>query len=159
MKIELEYPYDDYAGYLVTNPENRRNVCLIHKATRHRTTVSYARYLMSVKERRILSCDEQVDHKDGDKTNDTIENLQIISRADNIRKSFIEKGRTRKMAKMSCPNCRKIFIRPISLTYLQKGGHYTSCSRQCSYDILKKGLSIKELKQLGSDQIIEYFRK
>lgn len=159
MKIELEYPYNNYKGYLVINPENRKNVCLVHKTTFKRTTISYARYLMSVKEKRILLPEEHVDHKDGNKTNDVIYNLQILTKGDNNRKSVIESNRTLKMVKMICPNCENIFEKPLRLTHLQKKGHYTSCSKKCSYKILSKGLSVSELKLLGINQIIEYFRK
>ena len=44
-------------------------------------------------------------------------------------------------------------------THLQKKGHYTSCSRKCSYEILSKKLTILELKNLGDNQIIKYYRK
>ena len=84
MKIQLEYPFNDYAGYLVINPEGRKNICLIPlDKTKKRTTISYARYLVSVNEKRILSKKEQVDHIDGNKTNDVISNLQILSAKEN----------------------------------------------------------------------------
>lgn len=47
---------------------------------------SYARYLMAVKLGRYMTEDETVDHVDNDKTNDIIENLQVLSLGDNIRK-------------------------------------------------------------------------
>lgn len=159
MKIKLEYPYESYDGYLVTNSENRKNVCLIDKVTKKRTTISYARYLMSVKEQRILFPEEQVDHIDGNKTNDSVNNLQILSKGDNNRKNVMETNRTRKMVKMICPNCNNIFEKPLNMTHLQRKGHYTSCSKKCSYAILTKGLSIAELKLLGANQVIEFFRK
>ena len=159
MKIQLEYPYDDYNGYLVTNSENRKNICLVHKTNYSRTTISYARYLMSVKEKRKLLPEEQVDHIDEDKTNDIIYNLQILSKADNNRKSFIVRNKTRKMVQLVCPNCNIIFERCLNNTHLQKKGHYTSCSRKCSYEILSKKLTILELKNLGDNQIIKYYRK
>lgn len=159
MKLILEYPYQDFDGYLVTNPEGRKNICLVHKDSKKRTTVSFARYLMSIHEQRILLKNEQVDHIDGNKKNDVIENLQIISSSENILKSAKERNRTRKMVKLQCPNCNKVFEKPLNNTHLQKKGHYTSCSRKCSSLILSKGLSINELKLLGINQIIEHFRK
>lgn len=41
--------------------------------------ISYSRYLMCVKEGRILSKNEEVDHIDNNKTNDDPSNLQIIT--------------------------------------------------------------------------------
>ena len=159
MKTKLEYPYDDYDGYIVINSENRKNICLVNKITKNKTTISYARYLMSVKEKRKLLNSEHVDHIDGDKTNDIIENLQILSIGDNNRKKVIETNSTRKMVKMICPNCNQIFEKPLNNTHLQKKGNYTSCSKKCSYKILSKKLNNSELKLLGENQIIEFFRK
>ena len=159
MKIETQYPYEEYAGYLVTNPENRRNVCLVHKTTKKRTTVSYARYLMSVKEKRVLLRTEEVDHKDGDKTNDSIDNFKILSKGDNIRKSVIESGRTRKMVELKCPSCENNFIRKLGQSHLQKGSAFTLCSKKCLHEILKKGLSKNEMIELGKNQIVRQFRK
>jgi len=55
MKIELEYPFNITwkRGYIVTNPENRKNV-LLYNSQPDRTTISYARYLMSVSLKRFL---------------------------------------------------------------------------------------------------------
>jgi len=159
MKIQLEYPYADYNGYLVVNSEGRRNVCLVHKLSKKRTTVSYARYLVSVHLKRVLLPNEQVDHIDGIKSNDILENLQILSKLDNNRKNVVETNRSRKMVRMTCPNCDKVFEKAFNSTHLQKKGHYTSCSKKCSYTILSKGFSITELKMLGNTQVIEVFRK
>lgn len=159
MKIITEYPYDNYIGYLVTNKDPRRNICLIHKDTRHRTTISYARYLMSVKEKRILLPEEHVDHIDGNRLNDDVKNLQILSATNNNIKSIIQNNRTEILVKMICPNCNNVFIKPLRNTYIKKKGYYTTCSKQCLYKILSKKLSIQELKELGNNQIIEQFRK
>lgn len=159
MKIETQSPFNDYNGYIVINPENRKNVCLVHKHTKKRTTVSFARYLMSVKENRILSKEEHVDHIDGNKTNDAIENLQILSIKENNVKKIKETGRTEKMVELKCPGCETIFSRPVRSSHIIKKGHYSACSKKCSYGILKLGLSIDQLKELGSNQIVRYYRK
>ena len=107
-KIELEYPYceDWKIGYLVTNGDNRKTV-LLYNSHNDRSSTQYARYLMAVKLKRYLREDETVDHIDNDKTNDCVENLQILSRADNTRK-------TQKKAdyKCVCPICGKEFVVP-----------------------------------------------
>lgn len=159
MKIETEHPFEDYCGYIVINPDGRRSICLKHKQNKSRTTTSYARYLMSVKEGRKLSSAEHVDHIDGDKTHDSIDNLQILSPKENNIKKFVETDSTRKMVEMRCHSCSKTFSRPLNNTFLQKKGSYSACSRQCSYNILKKGLSVEELKELGNSQIIRHYRK
>jgi len=156
MNIKTEFPYNEYKGYIVINKENRRHVCLVHTITKQRTTTSYARYLISVKEGRILTNLEEVDHINGDKTDDSLDNLQILSKNENIRKSFSH--RSRKMVEMTCPNCNEIFSKPLNCTHLQKKGKYTSCSSKCSYEVLKNGYSIEQLRELGKNQIIRHYR-
>jgi hypothetical protein len=87
MKIELEYPYNqDYkTGYIIDGSENRKTVILIANDNSYHST-SYARYLMSTYLKRYLLDTETVDHINEDKTDDRIENLQILSSTDNIKK-------------------------------------------------------------------------
>jgi predicted RNA-binding Zn-ribbon protein involved in translation (DUF1610 family) len=159
MKIETQIPFEEYNGYIVVNSQNRRNVCLVHKETKKRTTVSFARYLMCVKEKRILFKEEQVDHIDGDKTNDVIENLQILTIKENNIKKIKETGKSEKMVELKCPNCGVSFYRPVRSSHIGKKGHYSACSKKCSYLVLKLGLSVEELKNLGQNQILKYYRK
>lgn len=87
MKITVEPPFAGIwkHAYLVKNKENRTMVCLVN-SKEDRTTISLARYKMSVKLGRLLADDEQVDHIDNDKTNDSIDNLQLLSPAENMEK-------------------------------------------------------------------------
>ena len=88
MKITLQTPYkEDWKfGYLVINPENRRTVILFND-NNNRSSVSYARYQLAVKLQRYLTNNEFADHIDNDKTNDDINNLQILTRKENNLKS------------------------------------------------------------------------
>lgn len=88
MKIELESPFKEKwkCGYIVVNPENRRNV-ILYNTGETSTTISYARYLMSVKLGYIVPDGLEVDHKDDDKTNDDINNLQILTKPQNREKA------------------------------------------------------------------------
>lgn len=83
----IEYPYSTMykRAYITTNDEGRRLVIFIQNGKPVHGT-PYARYLMAVKLGRFLRDDEQVDHIDNDKTNDAIENLQILTQTENIRK-------------------------------------------------------------------------
>lgn len=55
-------------------------------------TVLWARYKLEKKLGRPLRKGETVDHKDDDKTNDRLNNLQVLSLADNVRKSATGKA-------------------------------------------------------------------
>lgn len=159
MKIETKFPFEKYHGYLLTNREDRQMVCLRHKKTKRRTTISYARYLVSVKEKRILDKSEQVDHINGNKKDDSINNLQILTIKENNIKKFIERGATRKMIELICPACNNNFEKEFGNCFLQKGNHFTCCSRKCLYNVLKNGYSVNQLKKIGKSQIVRRFRR
>lgn len=135
-QILLEKPYSDIwsRGYIVVNPEGRKTLILYNSPT-YRSSTQYARYLLSVKIGRFLTDAETVDHIDGDKTNDSIDNLQILSRTENNRKTFKKKD-----VELICPVCGKHFIR----TRTQLRGRLeraskndVCCSRKCVYKKLK----------------------
>lgn len=133
MKIQLQKPYSDIwrEGYLVTNKENRKMILLVGKSD-ERSTTSYARYLLSVNLCRFLLEEETVDHIDGDKTNDSIDNLQILSREDNIRKS----SKKITMVSFICDFCKKSFSLPKRQTYGKRKTR--CCSRICSASIQRE---------------------
>ena len=89
MRIELQSPYKELykRGYLRQDKQGRRRVDLVN-SEQDRTTVSYARYLVSVKEGRLLLPDEEVDHIDNDGSNDDIHNLQILSKEEHKAKTI-----------------------------------------------------------------------
>lgn len=136
-EIILEKPYSDKwrKGYIVTNPEGRQNLILFN-SRKDRSTTQYARYLLAVKLGRLLSPKETVDHIDGDITNNDLDNLQILSRAENIRKSCKKPD-----VELICPNCTSVFYR--TRTQLRGRTHRIEtnsiyCSRKCSYQSMKK---------------------
>ena len=119
-------------GPILHRKEGRRLVCLVAMDKSHRTSTSYARYLMSIELGKRLAKTAHVDHIDGDKLNDTLENLQVISLAENNKKAALERGVERTYAALRCPGCGRRFVRERRQTHLAKGGIYTACSRSCS---------------------------
>ena len=95
-----------------------------------KTSVSYARYLMSVSLGRYLSRNEHVDHINGNKMDDRIENLQILSQHENNIKSVRENNLTRKTTEFKCPVCGVLFIRA-SHNYNYRPNFKPTCSRRC----------------------------
>lgn len=130
MKINLEYPFnqDWRSGYLrESKKDNRKRVDLVNNNT-DRTTISYARYLMSVKLGRYLTENEEVDHHDTDCTNDDITNLKLMSTEEHLLKTSKENSTGRTMVTIECPYCKKVFER-------EKRNVKTKlsfCSRSCS---------------------------
>lgn len=132
-RVSAEAPYGDYYLYVVWHKsEGRRFAVLVSKTNgRVRTTISYARYLMAVKLGRKLEKQEQVDHIDNDKTNDVIDNLQILTSKENLRKEAQRRGVSYVVFK--CPTCGRIFEKKKCNTFLGKGsGHCSFCSRECA---------------------------
>jgi len=74
---------------IISGTVKRRRVVLQDKKNyRKKTSMNYARYLMCLKENRLLSSDEEVDHIDENPLNDSIDNLQILSKPENHKKHY-----------------------------------------------------------------------
>ena len=63
-------------------PDGRKHV-IITNDDGSKTTRSYPRYLLEEKLGRALLPEETVDHIDGDHTNDSLDNLRVLTRAEN----------------------------------------------------------------------------
>src|SRR6185312_479482 len=79
---------------------------------------------------RLLTKDEIVHHKDHDRKNNVITNLDIMTNSAHAKMHGLKHGR--KMVKFKCPNCKNIFSRRSGNTHLWRNGTYTTCSRKCS---------------------------
>lgn len=136
MKIELEKPFSEKwrKGYIVKNPENRQNV-ILYNSDQDRKTISLARYNMGVKLGHEVPANVQVDHIDNDKTNDSIENLQLLSPGDNRAK---EEQRYRDedqcLYGYECNYCGARFLLTASKrsTRIFSGSVLAFCSNKCS---------------------------
>jgi hypothetical protein len=103
-----------------------------------RLCLTLARFLYQEYIGRILSSKEEVDHIDENKLNDSIENLQILSEAENIRKSNTHNKTKYFQLKEICFWCDKKFIltpkqQQQKVADLKRGrnpNYY--CSRSCS---------------------------
>lgn len=163
MVEEAKHPFCGYRVYSLPPAEKdgRISVALVKVGDRNnRITMSKARYLMSVYLGRILESDEHVDHIDNDCTNDTINNFQLLTLAENNAKAARIMGR--KWARLKCPYCNKVFEKPLNQTFLAKGGAFTACSRKCSGKIRNRmqhfGID-KDLQKVLNENIIKEFRK
>lgn len=129
-KIKLGFPYNEKwkTGYLVTNKENRKTVILVNKKD-DRSSTQYARYLLAVSLGRFLTDKETVDHIDNDKTNDSLDNLQILSKAENIIKACKQPD-----VELTCPICSTGFYRTLTQLRGKKDkaeANMIACSRSC----------------------------
>jgi len=136
MLIEAQEPFKGYKVYKVFHEKQGRYYAQLKNIyTSSRTTITYAKYLMCVKLKRILCSEEEVDHIDGNKLNDNIDNLQILSRKNHVKKST--KGET--YIECICDMCEVKFLRT-----KQRANHTRDknkkcfCSRACASIFLMK---------------------
>jgi HNH endonuclease len=120
-------PYDGYKVYgpYLHKKEGRRMIVLVSGI--HRTSTSYARYLMSMKLGRLLDPLEEVDHKDDNKLNDDINNLQILNHQQNS-----SKNRSPTMITLVCPWCNNEFERERRQVLHKPRKYPACCSRSCA---------------------------
>lgn len=133
MKIPAHPPFEDYAVYKGQRDNGRFYVTLVHKITKKHRLMSYARYRLSVKLGRELLSGEEADHRNGNRSDDTLKNLQVLPKLSNLRKAIIETGRSAKFTELSCPECGVAFVRESrTVKSRQKNGCQLFCSRLCS---------------------------
>ena len=110
--------------YIIINKENRKTALLRGCNCKKKLTLSYAKYLYTSHYQCDVPIGEEIDHINGDKTDDRIENLQKISKAYNIRKD--RKGQEMVMRK--CPVCGVEFLFPSRNLSTRPN---PCCSRRC----------------------------
>lgn len=150
MVLNLESPFKEIwrKAYLRVGKDGRKRVDLVNWPD-SRTTISYARYLLSVKECRFLEDWEEADHKDGDRTNDELSNLQILTKDEHKAKTKVElSGLT--ILSYLCANCGNEFERRQG----QVRGENPFCSRACNAKYNRKHNGwIGNYKELDETQI------
>lgn len=126
MKIEISDYYKEkgYSSvYVSTNKEPRR-VATLRKDNKEMTSMSYAKYLYTSHYRTDVAKGDHVDHINGDKMDDRIENLQVVSGSYNIKKDHKRK----EMVLRTCPVCgREFLIEKRNLPFRTN----PCCSRRC----------------------------
>lgn len=126
MKQEISEYYKEKGFdvvYIATNKEPRR-VATLRSRSGKMTSMSYAKYLYTSHYKCDIPEGDQVDHINEDKMDDRIENLQVISKNYNIKRSTYRS----EMVELVCPVCGVHFL-------LRKGNLSTHknacCSRRC----------------------------
>lgn len=97
-----------------------------------------------------------IHHKDGNKHNNSITNLELRSRGDHTKLHNIKQGH--KVLKLICPGCQKEFIRRKHNSYLEKGGEVSCCSRRCIgiYTALSPQEKLKRKNNMFIEEYTEY---
>jgi hypothetical protein len=122
--------------------------------------VLYHRIVMENHLGRLLSSNEVVHHKDGNKKNNVIDNLEVLSMSEH---SKLHKSRIgRRIVRLKCPQCGKEFTRYENQTHLVKPSflNCTFCSRSCSgkfsQEVRNHGIT-HTMEDAISENVIERF--
>lgn len=126
MVIEVSEYYKNkgyITAYLAVNKEPRR-VCTLRMADGTMTSMSYAKYLYTSYYGCKIAEGDHIDHINGNKMDDRVENLQKISGTYNRRKDHKHK----EMVILSCPVCDTEFLFEKSNLLFKPN---PCCSRRC----------------------------
>lgn len=117
------------------------------------------RIIMENKLQRLLTSKEIVHHKNGNKLDNRVSNLELMTIEEHTKYHAIERSKGVLFLRLKCPNCGKKFEKEKRNTHLIKGGNYTACSRKCSGTL---GSMVRQ-ELLSYDQlegnVIEEFRQ
>lgn len=118
-----------YSGCKVYGPylANRdgRLIVKVFRFSKQLKTMNYARWLVEVKLREVLPPEQDVHHVDGNKNNNNLANLKVISREDHF------KTHAAPSREFICPVCSTRFTRALhAIKITHKSGPF--CSKSCT---------------------------
>lgn len=118
-----------YGPYL--RKDGRKHLIIVHDDGKKQTK-SYPRHLMEMHLGRELLPEETVDHINNDKTDDRIENLQLLSLVENIRKEA--ELNPKQLFRFNCPYCGTETEKFLAYVRgnLKNGKSGPYCSRSCA---------------------------
>ncbi len=151
-KILRLYPSFDTITCSSGSSDGRARVNLYSTVTKKQTIKQLAKVLLEVKLGRLLVDNETVDHIDEDKTNDSLDNLQLLNRDENSSKSAIKRIRSQ----VPCKECGDLFVpsaNQVNRRSLNKSGPF--CSKRCS-GLFGKRVQMGEARTYKKEMEIVY---
>lgn len=111
-------------------------ICRNHPRASKHGYVLLHRLIVEKHIKRFLNSDEIVHHKNLDKKDNRIENLEVLNSKEHGRLHGNMQGKI--ICELKCPHCKKIFIRQKCKTFLQNSSKYTCCSKHCRGSFSRK---------------------
>jgi hypothetical protein len=117
-----------YGPYNSSKPG--RKIMILIDEHGNRRTMTYPRYQLLQQTGKPVDENLTVDHRNGDRTDDRIENYQLLPRSDHSKLDT----RRAKLVKLTCPMCQKEHFRtPRKIREKSKAGKRADfCSRKCA---------------------------
>lgn len=125
-----------YEGFKIYGPYKRkdgRQHVIAYKSQLYRYTISYPKYLMELHLSRYLRLNEDVHHKDGDISNNSLENLEVVDKRQHVSKH----NQKYDFVTLYCVGCGKeVLLNPVQHRDLEnnrrnKGKFGPYCSKSC----------------------------
>lgn len=153
LEIELEEPFKSkwQKAYLFVSTENRKTV-IFSSDNRDNSITTYARYLYGVYLGYEVPSHLQVDHINNDKTDDRLENLQLLTLQENRLKEYYNYIMNKQIVYgVYCSCCGSPFLitqRQLNMK-LAQNVHNAYCSRECAYvhNLLNSNSAISKISQ------------
>jgi hypothetical protein len=156
--IAAPYPYNEYhKGRVFFHKKTGRYYVYLKPLNKNNgpkpTSTSLARYKYSIHIKRKLKKTEHIDHKDENKINDDLDNLQILTPKENNRKHIKSKGKETKYVDKICHicECRFKLLKRYFKSKSSKGQTVFCCSKTCAgknKKITQKGIKRKTTKEI-----------
>ena len=143
-------PFEKFyiSSIFIDKREGRKRIWLRHETNpEENLTMYYSRYRMQVLIGRFLSKDEEVDHIDNNKFNDSDNNLQILSVDEHRKKSAQEKEKMAPKITICCDECKNNFIK--NLRFIRESLKYSKYNNFfCSHKCYSKNINNIKYKKL-----------
>lgn len=157
MTFKPEHPFSNYSkGYHTFNKISGRHEVTLYDKSIGTKRLSRARYNMCVNLGYEPDSNIHVDHINEDKTNDSIENLQLLTHSENVKKHFDFRRNWEPMKeKYICSECNSEFIEDHGIAIQRKKQSISGdlfCSMDCS---LKSRAKLNTLTTDQQDEIRE----